>query len=139
MLPNDVIKIKAKPKGLNAKEHIVRQISKDDEYDTGWRFQAVVQNDTSSTLTDLEYALRYYDSGGRFVGLDEGFALGSNELDRHEDKSISIDLDIPASTSKAVLSLKAKKTNFLEKHNFLIFGGAIVVAAILFFLSNLVK
>lgn len=139
MLTNDAIQIDAKPSGLNATEHVIRQVSKNSENDTGWRFQAVVKNNTSSALTDLEYALRYYDSEGRFIGLDEGFTLGSNGLARQEDKSLSIDLDIPASASKAILSLKAKKTNFLEKHNFLIFGCAIVVASILFFLSNLIK
>ena len=139
MLTRDAIQIDAKPSGLNVTEHVIRNVSRDSEDNAGWRFQAVVKNDTSSALTDLEYALRYYDSGGRFIGLDEGFALGSDDLARREDKSISIDLDIPDSASKAVLSLKAKKTNFLEKHSFLIFGCTMVVAAILFFLSGLMK
>ena len=139
MLTNDAIEIEAKPSGLNATEHAIREFSKDGEYDTGWCLQAVVKNDTSSVLKDLEFSLRYYDLEGRFIGLDKGFALGSDDLARREDKSISIDLDITPSASKAVFSLKANKTNFIEKYSLLFFSCAIVVVAILFFLSNLVK
>ena len=139
MLTKETIQIDAKPKGLSASEFIIRQVSREDKDDTGWRFQAVVRNDASSALTALEYAIRYYDSGGRFVGLDEGFTLGSDDIGRNEDKSISIDLDIPASANRAIFSIKARKTSLLEKYNLLIFGILIVVAAILFLFSDLLK
>ena len=112
MLPKEAIEVEAKPQGLSAREFAIRQVKKDSDEDTGWRFQAIVSNRSASALTDFECALRYYDSGGHFVGLDEGYFLGADDLDREEDKSVSIDLDIPASASKAIFSIKAKKTNF---------------------------
>ena len=136
MLAKENIKVNANLKGLRASDYVIRRVTKEDQDDSGWRFQALIKNDSASALTDIECSLRYYDSGGRFIGRDEGFLLGSDELAKQEDKSISIELDIPSSTARAEFSLKASKTNFLEKYNFLLFGTALVTAALLLFFSD---
>ena len=118
MLTHQLIEIETKQKWLTVSEFTIRQVAATDEDDTGWWFQAILENASWADLIDLEFALRYYDSGGEFIGLDEGSYFRPNEIARHDDKSISLYSDIPATASKGVFSLKAKKTDFLEKHGF---------------------
>jgi hypothetical protein len=136
MITTSSIRIDSKAKNLIVSDYVVRHVSNSDEEDSGWRFQAVIKNDSSSCLTDLSYSLRYFDTGNRFLGLDEGFTLGSDELARDQDLSVNIDLNIPSDATYAVFAIKAKKTNFIEKHNFILFGAAILIAAIILFFSK---
>jgi|GEM_PF-6985070 len=137
MLSPDAIVIDSKPKCLLVSDWTLRLVSKEDEEDSGWRFQAIIKNDSSSDLTDLEYGLRYFDSAGAFLGVDEGFSLGTGDLRRREDKAISVSLEIPAMATHGVFVVRAEQTNFFQKHNFLLLGAAILISSIFFFLANL--
>lgn len=138
MLTKQSIKIETKRKWLKVSEFTIRQVTVTDEDDTGWRFQAILENASSADVVDIEFALRYYDSGGQFLGLDEGSYFRPDEMAKHDDKSISLDLDVPAGATSGVFSIKAKKSDFLEKHGFFLFAVAMVVAALLFFLGMFV-
>ena len=119
-------------------EWTVRQVHREDPDDSGWRLQALLQNRSSRPLKSVESEVRYFDSAGRFIGVDEGFSM-SDELEGKEDKTVSIALCVPAGTSKAVFSVKGKRAYWAEKHSFLLFGAALLISALLFTFAGFFK
>lgn len=139
MLATSSIEIDTKLKGLDVPEMALRSVSREDEQDTGWRFQAIISNVSSARLTDLEFALRYYDNNGSFLGIDEGYSLGPDDIGPADDKAVSVSLNIPPSASRAVFSVKAQKESFVEKHSLVLFGAGLVLMPILFSLGDFLK
>ena len=132
--------MRSKSKRLTVADWTIRETRKEDADDTGWRFQAVLRNECSSPLKNIEAELRYFDSSGKFLGVDEWISMTIfDELGAKEDKAVSISLNVPPGTSRALFSVKGRATSVLdvlEKHGFLLFGVAILVAAVLHFLKR---
>ena len=137
-LSASVVEIKSKTKGLIVLDWTIRQCSKEDGDDSGWRLQALLKNESSSALKDVSSELRYFDSAGKFIGVDEGFSI-YDDLEKQEDQSVSISLSVPAGTTRAIFSVKGTRTHFFEKHSFLLFGAALVISALIFTLGGLFR
>jgi hypothetical protein len=132
------VEVRSKTKALAVADWTIRQSRREDEEDSGWRFEAILRNESSRAFKDVESELRYFDSRGKFIGVDEGFSI-SNELAGKEDKTVSISITVPSDTRRAVFLVKASHTNFLEKHSFLLFGVALLLSAVLFLFAGLFK
>ena len=134
-LSKEAVEIRSKSKGLIVVDWTIRETRKEDAEDSGWRFQAVLQNKSPSPFKDLESEVRYFDSAGKFLGMDEWVSI-LDELGRSEDKAVSISLNVPPDTCRAVFCAKGKRTNILEKHGFLLFGVAVLLAAVISFIKR---
>ena len=137
MLAPRTIEIKSKTRGLEVSDWTIRQVSKERDDDPGWRFQAILTNESKSDFDELEIELRYHDSGGKFLGLDEGFVSGSDELKRGDDKAISIDLNPPPELAGGVFTVKASKSTLLRQHSELTMVIIMVFLFLLFILSHI--
>ena len=131
MISPKKIDVKSKTTGLRISDWALREVPKEDEEDTGWRFQAILINESKSELGDLETDVRYFDASGKFLGVDEGYSL-VDELNRGSDKAISVSLSPPLETARMQFTARAKKTSFLEKQGFLLFGLVLLAAAALY-------
>lgn len=134
-LPKSAVEIISKSKGLTVTDWTIRESGKEDEEDSGWRFQAILQNVSSGVFKGLEAELRYFDSSGQFLGVDEWFTI-LEELESQGDKTVNISLNVPLGTSRAVFHAKGNRSNFFEKHSFLLFAVLLLISCVLLFLKK---
>jgi hypothetical protein len=138
-LQNDAIIVRSKTNKLLVSDWIIRKVIPESEDDSGFRFQALIKNSSRSTFKDLEYDIRYFDSGGKFVGADHGFSMSSEEVPPLDDKPLTVNLTIPPNTSRAEFTVKATSKNFFQEHNLVIFSVAFVLGSVVLFLSGFFK
>jgi hypothetical protein len=134
-LSKEAVEIRSNSKGLIVADWTIRETRKEDAEDSGWRLQAVLLNESFGQFKNLESEVRYFDSAGKFLGVDEWVSF-LDELGRGEDRAVSISLNVPSNTSRAVFCAKGKRTNFFERHAFLLFGVVVLLAAVISFIKK---
>lgn len=72
------------------------------------RLQGRLINATKSKLAAIKYDLSYYDSSGRFLGLDKSRFLEEDELDIDDHLPIDHVVRIPDDTTECVFNVRAK-------------------------------
>ena len=79
------------------------------------RLQGRLVNKTKHCLSDIKYDLSYYDSSGRFLGLDKSRFLDEDELDIDDQLPIDLKVKLPDGTAKCVFNVRAKKPGLIGR------------------------
>ena len=79
------------------------------------RLQGRLVNATKHRLSDIKYDLSYYDSSGRFLGLDKSRFLDEDELDIDDQLPIDLKVKLPDGTAKCVFNVRAKKPGLIGR------------------------
>ena len=80
------------------------------------RLQGRLANASKHRLTGVRYDLSYYDSNGRFLGLDKSKFLEDDEMDSDDEFPIDMKISLPDDTAKCVFNVRAKKPGAIAKY-----------------------
>jgi len=82
----------------------------EDEDDlSGFVIQGHLTNLTETSVDDISIDVSYYDSTGKFLGLDKSGILDIDEIEPKCTIPFEFDLEIPSETSNCILNAYAKK------------------------------
>ena len=86
-------------------------MSGDSEYGTQYedRLQGRLVNLATHRLSHIKYDISYYDSAGRFLGLNKSRFLEEDELDIDDHLPIDMKIKLPDGTSTCKFNVRAKK------------------------------
>ncbi|MEM9185895.1 MAG: hypothetical protein AAGB00_05295 [Planctomycetota bacterium] len=106
---------------LEVPELAVRRLDAGDAHDddgdpaasADFQLQGRIVNATKHKLSAVKYDVSYYDTGGRFLGLDKSGFLDDDELDAEDFLAIDLDLDLPPETARCVFNCRALKTGWV--------------------------
>lgn len=79
------------------------------------RLQGRLVNKTKYKLSGVKYDLSYYDSSGRFLGLNKSRLFEEDELDVDDQLPIDMKVELPDGTSRCIFNVRAKKPGVLGR------------------------
>jgi len=79
------------------------------------RLQGRLVNIATHRLSEIKYDVSYYDSSGRFLGLNKSRFLEEDELDIDDHLSIDMKIQLPDGTSTCKFNVRAKKPGIIGK------------------------
>lgn len=130
-LSKDQIEIDVRSEHLTVKSWVFREVAKADEYDTGYRLEAILENVSKFDLEQVNCEMRHFDSQGEFVGIEEDESNIFLEIPGGGDKSITMRLDPPAASKKAVLIVTSSKAP-LKSCGLIVIATILLLAALAF-------
>ena len=101
-------------------DHIIRFVPGptseiDGEDLSGYEAQEHLKNTSNSKLEKVQLDVSYFDSSGKFLGLNKTSGLfDDDDMDRGETKAFLIVLEIPGGTARCILNVQARRKTFLS-------------------------